>query len=362
MPGSRVTLGEMGNNCAMTCRMDTIRYICASFAGRAAVRLWHLPVLILTLQACAIPLDVQGHRGARGLAPENTLAAFDRALKVGVSTLELDIGITADKVPVISHDPALAEAITRDSAGRWLTGKGPLIKSMTLAELQAYDVGRTNPATNYGKQFPQQKAADGQRVPALAALFERTRELGEKRVRFNIETKLSPTAPADTFGPDEFVDILLATIRENAMQERVSIQSFDWRTLKRVQQTAPGVPTVYLTFENANASNVADGSWSAGLRRADFPSVPHMVQAAGGAVWSPNFNNLSESLVKTAQTLRLKVIPWTVNAEADMQRLIHWGVDGIITDYPDRLRNVMQSLGLALPAASAAPQLSGLPD
>ena len=345
----------------MTCRTDTFRYSCASFFDSAAGRRWLLLFVILALQACAIPLDVQGHRGARGLAPENTLAAFDRALKVGVSTLELDIAITADNVAVISHDPALLESITRDASGRWLTGKGPLIKSLTLAELQVYDVGRTNPQSAYGKQFPQQVAADGQRVPTLAALFQRTRELGENRVRFNIETKLFPHAPADTVGPDEFADILLATVRAHGMLERVSIQSFDWRTLKRVQQTAPGLPTVYLTFENANASNVSDGSWSAGLKRADFPSVPHMVQAAGGTVWSPNFNNLNEALVKTAQSLRLTVIPWTVNAEADMQRLIQWGVDGIVTDYPDRLRRVMQPLGLALPAASTAPQLSGLP-
>ncbi len=346
----------------MTCRIDMIRYICASFDPITSGVKRLVVVAALALQACAIPLDVQGHRGARGLAPENTIAAFDRSLKIGVTTLELDIAITADKVAVVSHDPALLGAITRDAAGRWLTGKGPLIKSLSLAELQVYDVGRTNPQTLYGKQFPQQVAVDGQRVPTLAALFQRTRELGEDRVRFNIETKVFPNAAADTVSPDEFVDILLAVVRVHGMQDRVSIQSFDWRTLQRTQQSAPGIPTVYLTFENANFSNVADGSWSAGLKRADFPSVPHMVRAAGGAVWSPQFSNLNEALVKTAQSLRLKVIPWTVNSEADMQRLIQWGVDGIISDYPDRLRKVMQTAGLRLPVASSAPQLAGLPD
>ncbi len=346
----------------MTCHIDTFRYICASFARRAGTGGSLTCLVILALQGCAIPLDVQGHRGARGLAPENTLAAFDRALKVGVTTLELDIAITADKVAVISHDPALPESITRDASGRWLTAKGPPIKSLTLSELQVYDVGRTNSQTAYGKQFPQQQPSDGQRVPTLAALFQRTRELGENRVRFNIETKVFPNAPADTVGPHEFVDILLATVRAHGVQDRVSLQSFDWRTLQRAQQTAPGIPTVYLSVENASFSNVADGLWSAGLKRADFPSVPHMVKVAGGAVWSPNFNNLTEALVKTAQSLNLKVTPWTVNAEADMLRLIQWGVDGIITDYPDRLRKVMQSRGLALPAASTARQLAGLPD
>ncbi len=298
-----------------------------------------------------MPFDLQGHRGARGLAPENTLAAFDRALDVGVSTLELDIAITADKIAVISHDPALLEAITRDAQGRWLASKGPLISRLSLAQLQTYDVGRANPETPYGRLYPQQTPSDGERVPTLAALFKRINERGAHGVKFNIETKIVPTQPHETVTPQEFVDTLLAAIHAADMTRRVTVQSFDWRTLQLVQKQAPGLPTAYLTIENANFNNLADGTWTAGFKRADFASVPHMVKAAGGAVWSPNFNNLTEALVKQSKALGLPVIPWTVNNPADMDRLVKWGVDGIITDYPDRLRLVMQANAIALPPA-----------
>ncbi|HXE48553.1 MAG TPA: glycerophosphodiester phosphodiesterase family protein, partial [Ramlibacter sp.] len=128
--------------------------------------------LICSLALPAAAFDLQGHRGTRGHAPENTLPAFERALRIGVSTLELDIGITADGVVVISHDPFLNPAITRDAQGRWLAGtSGPLIKSLTLAQLQTYDIGRIDPDTPYGKAFSTQQPRDGTRMPALAALF-----------------------------------------------------------------------------------------------------------------------------------------------------------------------------------------------
>ena len=310
------------------------------------------------LAGCASTFDLQGHRGARGLAPENTLAAFDTALAVGVTTLELDIAISADKVAVISHEQALYEAFTRDAQGQWLATRGPLIKNLSVAQLQTYDVGRLNPNAPYAKPFAGQQPSDGERIPTLAALFERVKALGAQPVRFNIETKIFPDRPDDTVGPDEFVDVVLATIRQAGMTGRVSLQSFDWRTLQRAQKLAPEIPTVYLSFENQRFSNLVDGSWSAGLKKADFSSVPHMVKAAGGRVWSPNFNNLSQPDLKTAQSLGLQVIPWTVNGPDDMDRLLQWGVDGLITDFPDRLRERLQLRGMALPRAYAAEVLA----
>jgi len=305
--------------------------------------------VVLALWApLGMAFDLQGHRGARGLAPENTLAAFERALEIGVTTLELDIAITADGVPVISHEPALFEAITRDAQGQWLKQRGPLIKSLTLAQVQAFDVGRSNPESPYGKQFPDQAPRDGQRIPTLASLFKLVNEYGATGVHFNIETKIFPGKPDDTVLPEVFVNALLATIREAGMTRRVSLQSFDWRTLQIVQKLEPGLRTVYLSTQGRN-NTLADGSWTAGLLLSQYPSVAHMVKASGGAVWSPNFNDLSAESVKGAQALGLKVIPWTVNNPPDMERLIDWGVDGIISDYPDRLREVMRRRGMALP-------------
>jgi len=309
-----------------------------------------LCVLSLVLAAPADALDLQAHRGGRGLRPENTLASFENALAIGVTTLELDIAITADGVAVISHDPFLNPALARDAQGRWLEGPGPLIHSLTLQQVQSYDVGRLNPSLDYGKGFPAQIPRDGTHIPTLASLFERVRELGASEVQFDIETKVFPNRPADTLPPEEFVKIVLKVIRDAGMTERVMIQSFDWRTLRLVHGLEPGMRTVYLTAQGRNFDNVADPSWTGGLIASDYPSVAHMIKAAGGTVWSPNFNNVDEAAVRNAQRLGLQVIPWTVNGAAEMRKLIDWGVDGLITDYPDRLRELMRERGLALPA------------
>jgi glycerophosphoryl diester phosphodiesterase len=300
--------------------------------------------------AGAQAFDLQGHRGTRGLEPENTLAAFERALEIGVTTLEMDAAITADGVVVVSHDPALMPAITRDAQGRWLKGTGPLIKSLTYAQLQTFDVGRTDPSSDYGRQFPEQQARDGQHRPKLAAVFALVKELGAESVRFDIETKVFPNRPDDTLAPAPFVHALLAVIREAGMADRVMIQSFDWRTLQLVHQLEPGMETVYLTSRGGGLDTLEDGTWTAGALLRDFPSAGHMVKAAGGTTWAPNFNNLTREALKGAQQLGLKVIPWTVNAPADIDRLIEWGVDGVISDYPNRVRDVMHKRGLPLPA------------
>ena len=305
--------------------------------------------LLLTLALPAQAFDLQAHRGGRGLLPENTLAAFEQAIKLGVSTLELDIAITADGVAVITHDPALNPAFVRDAGGRWLKETGPLVKSLTLAQVQGYDVGRLNPDHAYGKTFAGQQALDGQRIPTLASLFALVKRLNAHDVQFDIETKLSPTRPYDTLAPEAFVKTLLATISEAGMTGRVMIQSFDWRPLDLVQRLQPGMRTVYLTIQSRNSNNVADPAWTGGRLLRDHASVAHMVKAAGGAIWSPNFNNIEQAVVKQAHDLGLQLIPWTVNEPVDMRRLIDWGVDGIITDYPDRLRAVMKELGMPLP-------------
>lgn len=299
--------------------------------------------------------DLQGHRGARGLAPENTLAAFRRALAVGVTTLELDIAVTADGVVVVSHDPYLNPFITRDTreaGGQWLTGsRGPLIRSLTLAQLQYFDLGRINPATAYAAQFPAQMAHDGERMPTLAAVFDLVKAEGADEVRFNIETKISPLEPEASVSPDAMTQALLEVVRTSAMQSRVMVQSFDWRSLKRVQALEPRMPTACLSSQSADGNTLQTGQWTAGLRLADFESVPGMVKAAGCSTWSPNQGALSEAAVKQAHEHGLQVLPWTVNAEPDMKRLIGWGVDGIITDYPDRLRRVMAKHAMSVPLA-----------
>jgi len=300
-------------------------------------------------------LDIQGHRGARGLAPENTLPAFAKALALGVSTLELDCAITRDGVVMVSHDPALNPDITRGPDGKWLEKTGPAIWSLTFNELQRYDVGRLNPSNAYAKRWPEQRPVDGTRIPRLADVFALVRKSGNETVRFSIETKISPLEPGQTTGPEDFARKLVAAIREGGMARRATIQSFDWRTLQVVQKEAPEIATVYLTvqkgFMDSIQADKPSSPWTAGFHVSRYGgSIPRMVKAAGGAVWSPYHAETTREQVKEAQSLGLKVGVWTVNEPADMRGMIEWGVDGIISDRPDLLRAVAGEEGLPLPA------------
>ncbi len=299
-------------------------------------------------------LDLQGHRGARGLMPENTLPAFAHALTLGVTTLELDCAVTKDGVVVVSHDSTLNPDITRGPDGKWLQGEGPPIRQFTYAELRRFDVGRIDPQNAYAKRFPHQQPVDGTRMPRLADVFALARKSGNNSVRFNIETKISPLHPERTVSPEMFASAFIAVIRREKMEPRVTIQSFDWRTLAVVQKEAPEIATVYLTAQQSFMDNIRAGqresAWTAGLRLHDFGgSIPRMVKAAGGAVWSPYSGETTREQVKEAQALGLKVVVWTPNEPTEIRRLIEWGVDGIISDYPDLLRKVAGEMGVALP-------------
>jgi len=302
----------------------------------------------------ALAFDLQGHRGTRGLAPENTMAAYARAAAIGVTTIETDLAVTRDGVLVISHDPFLNPDIVRGPDGQWLAAKGPEIHALTLAELERYDIGRLNPASAYARQFPEQKPSDGERFPTLARLFEFVKAT-DKPLRLNIETKITPGNPDETVDAETFATKVVAAIRSANLTERVTIESFDWRTLVISKKLAPEIETVCLTIESDGMDTVQrkagqPSAWNAGLDLAAHGgSVPRLVQAAGCGTWSPFWRNVDAASVTESHALGLKVLPWTVNSPGDMARLIEMKVDGLISDYPDRLRKVMSDKGLALP-------------
>lgn len=308
------------------------------------------------LPMAAEAFDLQGHRGTRGLMPENTLPAFARALSLGVTTLELDVGVTKDGVVVVMHDRRLNPDVVRDADGKWLAAAGPAVIDLTFEEIRRYDVGRLKPDSPYARQFADQTPVDGARVPRLSEVFALVAKAGNATVRFNIETKLSPLAAAETLAPEPFARALIAEIRKAGMGSRASVQSFDWRTLQMVQKEAPEIGTVYLTIARGGGDNVQVGRPGASPWLAGFDvdnhggSAPATVHAAGGRIWSPFFNDLDLASFKQAKELGLLVVPWTVNDEPTMRRLVQMGVDGLISDYPDRLRKVLAELGVALPA------------
>ena len=300
--------------------------------------------------------DLQGHRGARGLWPENTLAGFARSRALGISTFELDCAVTQDGVVVVSHDPRPNPDHTRDDRGRFLDAPGPPICTLSYAQLARYDVGRLRPGTAYAAEFPEQRAIDGERIPRLADLFTMVAEQHDATIRFNIEAKLFPLQPSLTVAPERFAALLLEDVQRAGLQTRVTIQCFDWRILKLVQKWDPSVATGALTDQQGpddtvHADQAVPSPWLAGLDiRAFDGSVPQLAHASGAAVWSPNYLDLTGSAVLEAQALGLRVIPWTVNAPEDMQRIVDLGVDGMISDRPDLLRLVLERNGVEVPA------------
>ncbi len=316
-----------------------------------------LVAVLVAASAAAQAFDLQGHRGARALTPENTLPSFAQALGIGVSTLELDIAITKDGVLVVTHDRALNPDITRGPDGIFIAAPGPTVSSLSFAEIGRYDVGRIKPGSNYARQFAEQKALDGTRIPRLAELFALVKKSGNDQVRFAIETKLSPLAPQDTLPPEAFAQALIAEVRQAGMASRTSILSFDWRTLQVIQRDAPEIPTVYLSIQRGNGDNIGAGKaepspWTAGLRYSDHGSVPKMIKAAGGHTWSAFHLDLTAETIREAQALGLQVLAWTVNEPARMAAVLDMGVNGIVTDRPDLLREEMKRRGMALPAAT----------
>ena len=300
-------------------------------------------------------LELQGHRGARGLWPENTLAAFSGALEVGVSTLELDCGLTRDGVVVVTHDAALNPDLTRGADGRFLGRTGPHICDLTLTELESYDVGRLQPGSAYAARFPEQEPVDGERIPRLTDVLALVRARTAGRVRVAIEVKTVAGQPELTATPEAFAAALQRDVEATGTLAIVSIMAFDWRVLTAVRRLMPQAALVALTEQQNGGDTVGLGApspspWLGGLNPAHYGnSVVQLVKATGAGTWGPDYQDLNAQRIAEAHAAGLRVVPWTVNATVDMERLLAFGIDGMTTDRPDVLRELLQSKGLPVP-------------
>ncbi|HXG08625.1 MAG TPA: glycerophosphodiester phosphodiesterase family protein [Gemmataceae bacterium] len=306
--------------------------------------------------------DLQGHRGARGLRPENTLPAFETALDLGVTTIETDVHLTRDGVPVLCHDDRISERLCRlipggaapDPASR------PAIRTLTLAQMRAYRADR-NPepehlpeqdpgVTPLARLFAAARGIDPYAPPALADLFafaaayqgEPGAQAGKtaaqreqaRRVRFNLELKRIPYRPeaiGDTFDgerPGLLEERVVEAIRSAGMVERTGVCSFDHRCLRALRRLEPRLRTAVLIYNTA-------------------PVAPaELVRQADAHAYGPDFEFLDERQVRQLHAAGVPVVPWTVNEVRDMERLLDWGVDGIATDYPDRLAALLRRRGI----------------
>jgi glycerophosphoryl diester phosphodiesterase len=297
-------------------------------------------------------IDLYGHRGARGLFPENTLVGFAGALAVGVDALELDVAVTADQVVVVTHDPRLNPDITRTTDGTWLAQAGPMIHSLRAEDLRSYDVGRIRPDCRYAALYPDQKPHDGATIPTLADALRI-----DPRANFNIELKTFPLQSGLALDGAAMADAVIAVVDLERAIERISVQSFDWRGPRRLRSARPDIRLSWLT-----SSAILAGAriWWDGPHPSDFGgSVPRAVAAEGGPNWGPDYTDLTEDAITEAHSLGLCVVPWTVNLPEDMRRLIRWGIDGLITDRPDLARVVMGDEGLPLPPSWRVEEIGG---
>lgn len=300
-------------------------------------KLQYVFVLSLILTSCMEKqsIDIQGHRGCRGLMPENTVPAFMHALGLGVTTLELDVVITRDKKVLVSHEPWISSEICVGGTEHPSPDDSLNIYTMTAEEVQRFDCGsKPHP------RFPDQ-AKMAVYKPLLSEVFDVVetylKDRGSKKVDYNIEIKSLPEGDG-IFHPDpeEFAMLLLAEIEGRQLTERCVIQSFDMRSLEAVKAQQPDIRIAVLEEYNRNAME--------SVERISF--TPE--------IYSPYFELLDQNAVELLHEKGIKVIPWTVNEPSDMQAVLQLEVDGIITDYPDRLNEVLKADNYS--AASITPQ------
>ena len=281
--------------------------------------------LVLTsFHASAQTLDIHGHRGARGLLPENTIPAFMKAIELGVTTLELDVVITKDGQVVLSHEPYMSSGICSTPSGEPVSRKKAKdfnIYEMTYEEVKAFDCGSRGNAN-----FPEQQKMKVSK-PLLTDLIETVeKHLADNnlpKVGYNIELKSSKKYD-NLFHPNvkTFSDIVQGTIAEKLSTDRYTIQCFDFRILQYFHKTYPEVTLVALI----------EGVKGVKANIEELGFTPE--------VYSPYFKLIGEKDIQLCHDMGMKVVPWTINKVEDMQRMINKGVDGIITDYPDRAKAI----------------------
>jgi glycerophosphoryl diester phosphodiesterase len=311
--------------------------------------------------------DLQGHRGARGLKPENTLPGFEVALDIGVSSIETDLHLTRDGVPVLFHDPVVSDRLCRLRPGSHSPDPGmrPLVSGLTLEELRGYCADRNPDRNRFPNQdsvvtpvarlFAEAKGFDPYTPPTLMDLFDFVQayagEMGwragktprqqqsARQIRFDLELKRVPFRPQnigddfDGVSPGLLERQVAQACRAGAMLERVTVRSFDHRSVWAIHQLEPALATGILIPDMAPASPV------------------ELVRQAGATSYFPEFKFLDENLLRALKAAGIRVVPWTVNDAEDWKRLLDWAVDGITTDYPDRLAVFLRERGVVFEGA-----------
>ncbi|WP_061296744.1 glycerophosphodiester phosphodiesterase family protein [Herbidospora cretacea] len=292
------------------------------------------------------PVELHGHRGARGLRPENTLPGLAYALEIGVDALEFDVVLTADQQLVLSHDLTVSPITSRDTGGEQLVGRP--INQLTLSQLRTLDVGVRRPVRDNDPFMLTQVGRPDTRMPTLGAVLGLVSAYGADHVRLNVELKSDPTRPDLSADPKLFTNLVLDELARHRRIDNSAVLSFDWRVLAAARDA---VPNRYALVEAATIDPV----WMAGFDIRDFEvDIAGAAEAVGATVLSPDRVLVDKHLMTGAARRGLPVVVWTVNDVAEAAELLDLGVAAIVTDYPDRMRELWATRGIPLPRSVKA--------
>ena len=291
-------------------------------------------------------IKIYGHRGARGDLPENTLESFKYLFENNINAYETDILISKDLIPVITHDFRLDPSFTKDNDGNWIEDENIKIFDLTYEELLKFDVGSLNKLSRYGRRFVNQKTLENQKIPKLSELLDLSSKNLSENLLINLEIKSTPEEENLTPEPEDTVKLIMNDINESSLKDKIIVSSFDWRTLSVIKNQYPEIPRAYLTQHltgiNINQTIYNRSPWLSFLPYYEDHELPKIIKSQGGKAWHPYRKDITKKLVDISHQEELPVNVWTVNKEYEMLKMVEYGVDGIMTDYPLRLKELCE--------------------
>lgn len=286
-------------------------------------------------------IKIYGHRGARGVLPENTLESFKYLFENNIHAYETDILISKDFIPVITHDFRLDPSYTKDINDNWIEDENIKIIDLTYDQILQFDVGTLNKLSKYGRKFINQKSLQNQNIPKLSELLKLTSDNIVEDLLINLEIKSTPIEKNLTPEPNEMVKIIIDEVSRSNLEDRIIYSSFDWRVLREVKERDSKIPRAYLT--SGVKGKIYDKSpWLDFTPLHNGVELPELIKALGGSAWHPNYKDVNKEIIQISHDKGLPVNVWTVNRESDMLRMIDYGVDGIMTDYPLKLKELCE--------------------
>ena len=295
---------------------------------------------------------IYGHRGARGDMVENSLSGLKYAFDLGIRAVEFDVVISKDNIPVLFHDYRLNPDLVKDSSGNWITDKNIKLKDLTYEEISKYTIESVKPDTKYAKRFKNQQSAKGEKIPKLTDFFKLVTEDKYKDVFLNLEIKSTLTQENVTPNPEKMVSLILKDIKEFNLEDRTLITSYDWRILYELKKQNPNILRGFITLQQDLSTvkkNVYENSpWMVkNYSMEELFLLPNIIKSLEGHVWSVFYRDVTKQNVELAHKHGLATSVWTVNREKDIIRMIEYGVDGIITDYPKKVQDICKLKNIA---------------